>query len=397
MSTTTDSLQNVGWRFRRKALILAALGLIAFTAYSMSSFGDKASDAEVITTNSHNKAFQADGNGITGTVGTRLQKTQVRLAKPLDRQLVRAQSLEDSPTEEDLSSSSSSDGTEDYEEDEEKETPPLRLEGEQKRRLPKAIIIGVKKGGTRALLEFLRGNPQVVVSGKELHFFDRHFDRGMDWYRKAMPYSYPSQITMEKTPSYFVSDEAPARIKRSLGQDTKFLVVFRNPVLRAVSDHAQSLSKGKNTPFEEKAMLNYNSCKVDSRWSAIQIGLYAQYLENWLKYFPLKQFLFVNGENLVKTPGREMEKVQQFLQIRKTITEKSFVFNTTKGFPCLKVDGEKDVKCLGENKGRPHQRVDTRVLHCLKEFFRPHNEKFYKMTGINFHWDGETISKHARL
>lgn len=51
------------------------------------------------------------------------------------------------------------------------------------KRLPQALIIGVKKGGTRALLEFLRLHPDVRAAGSEPHFFDRHYDRGLDWYR----------------------------------------------------------------------------------------------------------------------------------------------------------------------------------------------------------------------
>lgn len=51
------------------------------------------------------------------------------------------------------------------------------------RRLPQALIIGVKKGGTRALLEFLRLHPDIRALGSEPHFFDRHYARGLDWYR----------------------------------------------------------------------------------------------------------------------------------------------------------------------------------------------------------------------
>eukprot|EP00061_Rhincodon_typus_P008728 g31596.t1 len=49
-------------------------------------------------------------------------------------------------------------------------------------RLPQAIIIGVKKGGTRALLEAIRVHPDVRAVGVEPHFFDRHYDRGLEWY-----------------------------------------------------------------------------------------------------------------------------------------------------------------------------------------------------------------------
>lgn len=51
------------------------------------------------------------------------------------------------------------------------------------RRLPHALIIGVKKGGTRALLEFLRLHPDIRALGTEPHFFDRHYARGLTWYR----------------------------------------------------------------------------------------------------------------------------------------------------------------------------------------------------------------------
>jgi len=52
-----------------------------------------------------------------------------------------------------------------------------------KRRLPDVIIVGVKKCGTRALLEFLRAHADVRATGPEVHFFDRHYDKGLDWYR----------------------------------------------------------------------------------------------------------------------------------------------------------------------------------------------------------------------
>ncbi|CAL9699017.1 unnamed protein product [Knipowitschia caucasica] len=51
------------------------------------------------------------------------------------------------------------------------------------KKLPRAIIVGVKKGGTRAVLEFIRIHPDVRAAGTETHFFDRNYDRGLDWYR----------------------------------------------------------------------------------------------------------------------------------------------------------------------------------------------------------------------
>lgn len=77
------------------------------------------------------------------------------------------------------------------------------------RRLPQCLIIGVRKGGTRALLEMLFLHPRVQKAAGEVHFFDRddNYSRGLEWYRKKMPHSFPHQVTIEKSPSYFVTPE----------------------------------------------------------------------------------------------------------------------------------------------------------------------------------------------
>jgi len=56
------------------------------------------------------------------------------------------------------------------------------------RRLPQCLIIGVRKGGTRALLEFLNLHPDVQAERREVHFFDNdnRFRRGLEWYRRQM-------------------------------------------------------------------------------------------------------------------------------------------------------------------------------------------------------------------
>lgn len=55
--------------------------------------------------------------------------------------------------------------------------------GDGSKKLPQALIVGVKKGGTRALLEFLRVHPDIRAVGAEPHFFDRNYEDGLGWYR----------------------------------------------------------------------------------------------------------------------------------------------------------------------------------------------------------------------
>uniref|UniRef100_A0A670XTH9 Sulfotransferase n=1 Tax=Pseudonaja textilis TaxID=8673 RepID=A0A670XTH9_PSETE len=256
------------------------------------------------------------------------------------------------------------------------------------KRLPQALIIGVKKGGTRALLEALRAHPDVRAVGTEPHFFDRNYGHGLDWYRELMPRTLEGQLTMEKTPSYFVTGEAAGRI-HAMAKDTKLIVVVRDPVTRAISDYTQTLSKKPEIPtFEVLAFKNRTLGLIDASWSALRIGLYALHLESWLQYFPLAQMHFVSGERLISDPAGELAKVQAFLGLRRVVTEKYFHFNQTKGFPCLKKPEESGApRCLGKSKGRTHPVIDQDVIQRLRKFYKPFNVMFYQMTGQDFQWE----------
>lgn len=158
--------------------------------------------------------------------------------------------------------------------------------------------------------------------------------------------------------------------------------------------------------FEELSFVNGSYELVDTSYGAIKIGVYARFLERWLKWFPLKQFLIVSGERLIADPAAELYRVQDFLNLKRVITEKHFYFNSTKGFPCLlKSESRSTPHCLvsigkllwlirrwfciifqGKTKGRNHPKIDQKAIDRLSEFYQPFNQKFYLMTGINFGW-----------
>lgn len=203
-----------------------------------------------------------------------------------------------------------------------------------------------------------------------------------------MPKSSEGQLTMEKTPSYYVTKEVPARI-HTMSKDTKLIVVVRDPVTRAISDYTQTRSKKPDIPsFESLTFKNISAGLIDTTWSAVQIGMYAKHLERWLQFFPMEQLLFVSGEHLISDPAGEMARVQDFLGLRKVVTERHFHFNPAKGFPCLKrPEGNSKPHCLGKTKGRTHPNIDPEVVQRLRDFYKPFNSQFYHMTGHDFGWD----------
>ena len=262
-----------------------------------------------------------------------------------------------------------------------------------RKRLPNAIIIGVRKGGTRALLEFLKIHPKIKACPVEVHFFDnsKTYQLGLDWYREKMPKSQEDDITIEKTPAYFVTDKVPERLYR-MSSTIKLIVIVRDPAERAISDYVQVLFKnhGILPPFEKFITKGKAEKVLRTSTSTVQIGVYVKHLKRWLEYFPLSQLHFVSGEELTSGPAKELQAVEKFLNIEPFIKEEHFYINQTKRFPCftslVENKKKKNWGCLSESKGRPHPSIRDDIRKLLQDYYRPYNEEFYKLVGRNFHW-----------
>lgn len=143
----------------------------------------------------------------------------------------------------------------------------------------------------------------------------------------------------------------------------------------------------KNLHFLRYTIYNFASNfagVVNTKWGPLRIGLYCRHLHRWLQYFPLSQFLFISGERLISDPAYELQRVEEFLNLRPVIKESDFYLNTTKGFPCILRKARPH--CLGKTKGRNHPAIDPAALKRLRQFYRPFNRKFYEMTGMDFGW-----------
>ncbi|XP_067272822.1 heparan sulfate glucosamine 3-O-sulfotransferase 5-like [Pseudorasbora parva] len=258
------------------------------------------------------------------------------------------------------------------------------------KQLPRAIIIGVRKGGTRALLEMLSLHPAVVKASQEVHFFDndQNYAQGIDWYRKKMPFSFPHQITIEKSPAYFITEEVPERIFK-MNSSIKLLVIVREPTTRAVSDYTQILEgkerKNKTYGKFEDLVIDTDTCEVNTKYKAVRTSIYTKYLEHWLKFFPVEQFHIVDGDSLIIDPLPELKLVEHFLNLPSWISPHNLYFNATRGFFCLRYNFIFN-KCLAGSKGRIHPDVDPAIKKKLQRFFHPFNQKFYQITGRTFNW-----------
>ncbi|XP_062523218.1 heparan sulfate glucosamine 3-O-sulfotransferase 5-like [Corticium candelabrum] len=264
-------------------------------------------------------------------------------------------------------------------------------ENELKRRFPHIIMIGVGKTGTRAVYEMIQMHPAIRGPLKEIRYFDRNFNLGIEWYMGMMPQTYTWQETIEKSPGYIRSRDTPVRLLAAMRQfnrtRVRLVLVVRDPFTRAVSEYLEwkwlrMRTKVTLLPFD-KLVLDKNG-EVDINCPPINTSIYIYHLNYWLKYFSIKDFCFVSGEMIVADPYSEMQQLEQCLGLRSYLSKDNFVYVPQRGFYCLRNHGRS--WCMNKSKGRKHPEVEKSVENKLRAFYAPYNKKLYEITGRDFGW-----------
>jgi len=267
-------------------------------------------------------------------------------------------------------------------------TSPIRL-------LPDFLIIGTQRGGTTSLYHYLQGHPCIQPSTiKEIHFFDRRFNKGLSWYRGHFPTrlgKYYSQrvrqqpfVTGEASPSYLFHPHAPGRVAQVL-PGARLIVLLRNPVDRAYSQYFHAIELGHESlsfeeaieEEEERTARERERILADERYyshaykhrSYLTRGIYVEQLRAWMELFGRQQFLILKSEDFYADPAGTLKQVLAFLQLPETE-------------PVL-------------NKGEYEQfntntyssKMDPALRQRLIEYFRPHNARLYDYLGADFGWD----------
>jgi hypothetical protein len=265
----------------------------------------------------------------------------------------------------------------------------LRSLNSSSRVLPEFVIIGAAKGGTTSLFNYLASHPQVAAPlKKEVHYFDRNYAKGPNWYRMHFPTKTYMQknangkryITGEASPYYLSHPLAAARLK-DLIPNARLIVLLRNPVDRALSNYQHMVRLGIETESLEAALAmeadrirgerekmiadpNYYSFN-HHHYSYTERGIYWKELQSWFALFPREQFLIFDSGSFYTDPGKVFTDTQQFIGIEKWEPEQYKTFNS----------------------GGDYQPIDQRLRAKLLEYFRPHNEKLFEMLGTRFNWD----------
>ena len=262
------------------------------------------------------------------------------------------------------------------------------------RQLPDFIIIGAGRAGTTALYSYLIQHPLIAAaltdnneSVADLHFFEYMISNNIQWYRSHFPILFSksnkhknSFITGEYTSTYMYHPDVPKRIFNLLPK-IKLIVILRNPIDKAYSTYQQQFRFGEyTTSFEDTINAEFRRIDLNKDFpelnsnnydfenfvaqNIIRHGVYADYLETWLKIFDRKQILILNSDDLKKSTRKTLHRVFNFLNVSNYDIKDTSQVNVGKYPPINKITRKK-----------------------LIEFFKPHNQRLNKLLDTEFDWN----------
>lgn len=199
------------------------------------------------------------------------------------------------------------------------------------RMLPSFLVCGGQRCGTTSLYRALAAHPLVLkaVLHKGVHFFDTNYHRGLDWYRAHFPIRRDAFQTFESSPYYLYHPHAAARIARDL-PGVKLIVLVRDPVERAYSQHAHELARGFETERDFARALELEPARLAGQHERLvqdpfaysfshqhhgyrARGEYASYLDSLAEHFDRSHIFVLESERFFTDPLPAYDSVLEFL------------------------------------------------------------------------------------
>ena len=186
------------------------------------------------------------------------------------------------------------------------------------------FIIGAQKCGTTTMHNLLLSHPALSLPAiKETHYFSRDFlyNKGIDWYLEHFDLNKKNMCEVD--PSYLFFPNTSKRIKASI-PNTKFIVIFRKPIDRALSQYLMSCYRGYESlsfldalNIESKRLENDNNYFSFINHSYLERGNYAKQLNSYLSTFDKSNFLFIKFDDLISTDSNKslLKSICSFIDI----------------------------------------------------------------------------------
>lgn len=273
----------------------------------------------------------------------------------------------------------------------------IRIIKNHKHTIPDFIIIGVQKGGTTSLFQYLGQHPEILPpKEKELAYFAWNQSKGLNWYLKKFPKKTEKadRLTFEGTPAYIYLKKAPKLISK-LFPDIKFILLLRDPVERAYS-HWQFYHESKfvreqqphlkdNRSFEDAINDELGKEKISWHSRYLDRGKYVQQIRNWYRYFEKDQILILESKTFKEKPKDTLQQVTQFLGISNYYEKYSFEEKGEEGLK--KTVDERNGEILRKyNVNKYVNNLDSNTKKKLRDYYRPFDEELEQLLGRKLSW-----------
>lgn len=170
--------------------------------------------------------------------------------------------------------------------------------------------MGPQRAGTTWVDRYLRSRGDVCLPDevKEVFFFDRNFDRGVDFYKSHFDIKSEHKLIMEITATSFDCPEAPKRVAKMFGKNIKMVCPLRHPITRSYSLYLHYLRYGIVTGTLQEAVQKVPQIIDSSR--------YANHLSHWFEEFDRKNISFIYQEELESDQISFVQKLCQGLDVK---------------------------------------------------------------------------------
>jgi hypothetical protein len=175
-------------------------------------------------------------------------------------------------------------------------------------RRPNFLYIGPDKAGSTWLFRAMSWHPQIYMApAKDLYFFDRYFQNGIDWYFKHFRAATDELVVGEISHDYLYSVEAASRIAEVL-PDVRLMVCLREPVDRAFSAYLYLVKHGMFTGSFEDALVTWEH-------TLVQHSLYAKHLAAYVDRFPRSAIYVSMFDSLRSDSNQFVQELFTFLGV----------------------------------------------------------------------------------
>ncbi|WP_419662169.1 putative sulfotransferase domain protein [Desulfosarcina variabilis str. Montpellier] len=177
--------------------------------------------------------------------------------------------------------------------------------------LPNFIIIGAARCATSYLSKNIMQHPDVFLHPKkELHFFDRHYHKGINYYEDFFKNVQKIAIG-EATPAYLYFSHIPPLIRKHI-PNVKLIASLRNPTDRAYSHYWNIVARKRM----HNEYFNYTfENQIHSYDRLIKEGFYYDMLYRYFDIFPKENIMILFYEELIKESQKHYKRIFKFLGV----------------------------------------------------------------------------------